>query len=82
MQSAGLADTNIVNLSHDVIASNGSAGIEANGTIAAALVDTTLLDSNAIGATSAISSGRVITYGNNRIIGAPGSGFTGPAPLQ
>jgi hypothetical protein len=39
----GAGGSNTVNLSHDVIASNGLAGIEVSGATAAALVDTTLL---------------------------------------
>ena len=70
--------TNIVNLSHDVIASNGSAGIQANGANAGAFIDTTLLNLNSI-AISIVNSGKVFTYGNNRIIGSPGFGFTGSA---
>jgi hypothetical protein len=47
-----------------------------------ALVNNTVLDSNAAGATSAVGGGRTLTYGNNSIIGSAGSGFTGPTPLQ
>jgi Right handed beta helix region len=79
---SGAGGTNILNLSHDVIASNGTAGIQANGGNAAALIDTTLLDSNTAGATSAVGGGRLLSYGNNRIVGAAGSGFTGTAPLN
>ena len=70
-----------MNVSHDVIASNGTAGIQANGANAAVFVDTTLLDLNNI-AISIVNSGKVFTYGNNRIIGDPSSGFSGPAALQ
>jgi len=41
-----------------------------------------LLDSNASGALTTINGGRLLTYGNNRIVGSAGSGFTGPTPLQ
>jgi hypothetical protein len=78
----GVGGANMLNLFHDVIASNGDAGIQANGANAAALIDTTLLDSNAAGALAAIGSGRILTYGNNRIVGSAGTGFTGPAALQ
>jgi Right handed beta helix region len=78
----GAGGTNMLNIHNSVIAKNGSAGVQANGTNAAALIDTTLLDTNTAGAISAIGSGRVLTYGNNRIIGALGSGFTTSAPLQ
>ena len=69
-------------ISRSVIARNGAAGVQANGATAAAMIDTTLLDSNAAGATSIINGGHILTYGNNRIVGTTGSGFTGSAPLQ
>jgi hypothetical protein len=78
----GAGGTNMLNIHNSVIAKNRSAGIQANGTNAAALIDTTLLDTNTAGATSAVGSGRVLTYGNNRIIGTLGSGFTGTVVLQ
>jgi hypothetical protein len=74
--------TNIVNLSHDVIASNGQAGIVANGVNTGVFVDTTLFDEDVGGATLVLSSGHVLTYGNNRIIGTAGSGFTSTTPLN
>jgi len=77
----GAGGSNILNVGHSVIATNGSAGIQANGANAAVTVDTTLLDLNNI-ATSAINSGQVLTYGNNRILGNSGSGFTGSPSLQ
>jgi hypothetical protein len=40
---------------------------------AAALIDTTLLDGNTAGATSVVGGGRLLTYGNNRIVGSAGS---------
>jgi flagellar protein FliO/FliZ len=64
------------------IASNSQAGIEASGGNAAVLVNNTLLDSNTLGALSAVSSGRILTYQNNTVIGSPGSGFTGTAAQQ
>lgn len=73
---------NIVSLSHDVIALNGQAGIEASGAAAAVFVDTTLLNQNASGAISTLSNGKVFTYGNNRTIGTSGSGFSGGLPLN
>src|SRR5580704_564113 len=75
----GAGGQNVMNLSRDVIASNGQVGIEVSGTTAGAIVDTTLLDSNTLGALSAVSSGRILTYQNNRIVGSPGTGFTGTA---
>jgi hypothetical protein len=79
---SGAGGANMMNLSHDVISSNGSAGVQVNGGNAAAGVDTTLLDSNVAGSTTVINGGRLLTYGNNRVVGTAGSGFTGPAPLQ
>jgi Right handed beta helix region len=78
----GAGGQNIMNLSRDVIASNGQFGIEASGASAGAIVDTTLLDSNTGGALSAVSSGRILTYQNNRIVGSPGTGFTSTATPQ
>src|SRR5580704_12465452 len=75
----GAGGQNVMNLSRNVIASNGQVGIEVSGTTAGAIVDTTLLDSNTLGALSAVSSGRILTYQNNRIVGSPGTGFTGTA---
>jgi hypothetical protein len=80
--AGGAGGTNILNLSHDVVASNGAVGIQVNGANVAAFVDTTLLDMNGTGATLNINSGKVFTYSNNRIIGPAGSGFTGATPRQ
>jgi Right handed beta helix region len=79
--SGGLGGANMFNIRNSVIAGNGSSGIQANGPVSAVLVNNTLLDSNTA-ATSAINGGRILTYGNNNIVGSAGSGFTGPAPLQ
>jgi hypothetical protein len=72
----------MLNIKNSVIAHNGSAGVQANGATAAALINNTLLDSNGTGATTTINGGGVLTYGNNSIVGSAGSGFTGTAPLQ
>jgi hypothetical protein len=80
--SGGAGGANVLNIKNSVIASNGTAGIQANGANAAALVNNTVLDSNTAGATSAVGGGRILTYGNNSIVGSAGSGFTGPAALQ
>jgi hypothetical protein len=79
---SGAGGANMFNIRNSVIARNGSAGVQANGASAAALVNNTLLDSNTAGATSAIGGGRILTYGNNSTIGPAGSGFTGTAPLN
>ena len=78
----GAGGNNMVTVKNDVIASNGQVGIEASGANAAVLVNNSVLDSNTTGATSAVLGGRILTYGNNSTIGAPGSGFTGTAPLN
>jgi hypothetical protein len=75
----GAGGQNMVSVGNGVIASNTQAGIEASGATAAVLVNNTLLDSNAGGAISAVSGGRILTYQNNRIVGAGGTGFTGTA---
>ena len=75
----GAGGQNMVSVSNGVIASNSQAGIEASGGTAAVLVNNTLLDSNTLGALSAVSGGRILTYQNNRTIGSPGTGFTGTA---
>jgi hypothetical protein len=78
----GAGGAAMLSIHNSVIANNGAAGINATGTNGAALVDTTLLDTNLLGATSGASGGHILTYGNNRIVGMPGSGFTGTASLQ
>jgi hypothetical protein len=73
---------NMVSIKNSVIAKNAVAGIQANGSNAAALIATTLLDTNGTGATSVVAGGHMLSYGNNQIVGSSGSGFTGSAPLQ
>ena len=72
----------MVNLTRDIIASNGQNGIEASGGNAAVLVDNTSILNNATAALSTVSSGRLLTYQNNRVVGALGTGFTGTAAPQ
>ena len=81
VNAVGPVNNVIMNLKNDVIASNGSAGIQANGGNAAVTVDNTSILNNAT-AFSAVVGGRILTYGNNSIVGSPGTGFTGPAALQ
>jgi Right handed beta helix region len=78
----GTGGTNMVTVKNGVIASNGQAGIEASGANAAVLVNNAVLDSNTGGALQAVSSGKILTYQNNTVIGSPGSGFTGTAAPQ
>jgi hypothetical protein len=77
----GSANQNMLNLSRTVIAKNTLTGLQTNGAAAAALVETTLFDTNAT-ATTVVNGSHVLTYGNNRIVGSAGSGFTGTAALQ
>jgi hypothetical protein len=78
----GAGGQNMLELIHDVVASNGTAGIQANGTNAGVLVNNTSILNNLTGATSVVGGGRILTYGNNSIVGSAGSGFTGTASLQ
>jgi hypothetical protein len=78
----GAGGAAMLSIHNSVIAKNGAAGVSATGTNGAAMVDMTLLDSNASGATSVISGAHILSYGNNRIVGMPGSGFTSTTPLQ
>jgi hypothetical protein len=72
----------MVNIIRTTIAKNGLVGIQTGGSHAAVLLNASTLDSNTNGATLASNGARIISYGNNQIIGTPGSGFTGSAPLQ
>jgi hypothetical protein len=72
----------IVSIKNSVIAKNGTAGVQANGANAGVLVQMTLFDQNASGATLVVGAGHISTYGNNSIVGSAGSGFTGTASLQ
>jgi hypothetical protein len=78
----GAGGPNVLNLSHDVIASNGNFGLQSNGVSAAAFVDTTLFATNVSGATASVSGGRLLTYSNNRVVGPIGPGFPSSVPLQ
>ena len=78
----GAGGQNVITVKNGVIATNGQAGIEASGFNAAVLVNNAVLDSNTGGALSAISSGRIVTYQNNTVVGSPGTGFTGTASPQ
>jgi hypothetical protein len=73
------AGDNVVSIEHSVIAKNGSAGVQANGPTTGAIISMTLLDQNVAGATSSVAGGNLFTYGNNRIVGSLGSGFTSTA---
>ena len=81
LNALGSSSNMMVNLLRDVIASNGAAGVQANGATAAVLVNGTALLNNS-SALSAVGGGRILTYGNNSIVGPAGSAFTGTASLQ
>jgi hypothetical protein len=76
------AGQNMVTIKNSVVAKNAVAGVQANGANAAVLLVNTLLDQNTTGATSVVSGGHIVTYGNNQIVGSPGSGFNGTAQQQ
>jgi Right handed beta helix region len=78
----GAANQAIVSIKNSVIAKNGVAGVQANGAGAGVLVANTLLDQNASGALAVVNSSHISTYGNNQVVGAQGSNFTGTAPLK
>jgi Right handed beta helix region len=73
---------NIVSIKNSVIAKNAVAGVQANGANAGVMIATTLLDQNTAGALSVLVGGSILTYGNNQVVGAQGSNFTGTAPLK
>jgi hypothetical protein len=72
----------MVNITRSTIAKNGLVGIQTGGSNGAVMLDATLLDSNANGATLAVGGSRILSYGNNRIVGSAGSGFNGTPGLQ
>ena len=78
----GAGGQNMVTVKNGVIASNSQAGIEASGGNAAVLVNNAVIDSNTGGALQAVSSGRILTYQNNTVIGTLGTGFSGTAAPQ
>jgi hypothetical protein len=78
----GAGGQNMVSIGNSIIAKNGAAGVQSNGANAGVLLATTLLDQNASGALSVVGGGSLLTYGNNRIVGAQGSSFTGTAALK
>jgi len=73
---------NMVNIIRTTIAKNGLVGIQSSGSNAAVLLNASTLDSNTNGATDVLNGASIVSYGNNQIIGSPGSGFTGLASLQ
>jgi hypothetical protein len=73
---------NIVSIKNSVIAKNAVAGVQANGANAGVMIATTLLDQNTAGALSVVGGASILTYGNNQIVGAQGSNFTGMASLK
>ena len=62
---------------------NAVAGVQANSANAGVLVATTLFDQNTAGALSVVAGGKLFSLtGNNSIVGAQGSSFTGSAALK
>jgi hypothetical protein len=82
INAIGATNQNMVSIKNSVITKNAVAGVQANGALVGVLVQTTLFDQNATGATSVVGGGHISTYGNNSIVGSSGSGFTGTASLQ
>ena len=82
INAVGGAGQAVVSIKNSVIAKNGVAGVQANGASAGILIANTLLDQNAAGATSIVANGNMFTYGNNQVVGSPGSGFNHSAGLQ
>jgi hypothetical protein len=82
INAVAVANQGVISIKNSVIARNGAAGVQANGADAGVLMQTTLLDQNAGGATAVVNTGHISSYGNNSIVGGAGSGFTGTAPLQ
>jgi hypothetical protein len=81
--SSGTGTQNdLVNITRSTIAKNGLVGIQTGGSNGAVMLDATLLDSNVNGATSLVGAGRILSYGNNRIVGSAGSGFSGSLGMQ
>jgi hypothetical protein len=73
---------NIVSIERSIIARNGGVGVQAGGANTGVLLSDTLLDMNVSGATAVVNGGNMFTYGNNRIVGALGSGFTASGQMR
>jgi len=74
-----------LNVAHSVIASNGLFGVQSNqssGGTAAVTVNASTITDNGSGAVGSFGGGTLLTFGDNRIAGANGTGFTGPIALQ
>jgi len=74
-----------VNVTRSVIASNGLYGVQSNqtsGGTAAVTVSASTLTNNGSGAVGSFGGGALLTFGDNRLVGSNGTGFTGPIALQ
>jgi hypothetical protein len=81
--SSGTGTQNdMVSITRSTIAKNGLVGIQTGGSNGAVMLNASVLDGNANGATLLVGAGRILSYGNNSIIGAAGSGFSGSLGLQ
>jgi len=74
-----------VNVTRSVVASNGLYGVQsnqANGGTAIVTVNASSITTNPSGQVGFFGGGSLLTAGNNLLFGAPGTGFSGPIPLQ
>jgi hypothetical protein len=74
----------VVNLTRDIIAQNGLAGIQSNasrGNQAIVNVHASTIENNA-SALNSVGGGSLNSSGDNLVIGIAGTGFTGPVALQ
>jgi hypothetical protein len=65
-----------IDLTRDVIATNGLAGVQSNGVMTTMTVGDSILSNNGT-AWSAISGGSLLSYGNNQVTGPAGTGPSG-----
>jgi len=81
---SGASGNVAVNVTGTTIASNISAGIQSNqssGGNATVTVNNSSILNNGT-ALNFFGGGSLLTYGNNRVVGPPGTGFSGPVGLQ
>src|SRR5262249_11601480 len=73
-----------VHITRSVIAENAQFGVESSQNAAASIVtvNSSSITSNFSGALNSVGGGALQTYGDNRIFGVLGTGFTGAIPMQ
>ena len=76
VNSVGGAGNSKIDLTRDVIASNGLAGIQSNGGTSTVTVGSSMLSNNGT-ATNAVGGGALLSFGNNQVTGPAGTGFSG-----